>query len=82
MNRKLSLSGLNELPPGVARPAYRREQLSPGIVHIGTGNFHRAHQAVYLDDLFRAAISTGGLSAPVFARPMPPCVARSTSRTG
>ena len=52
MNRKLSLSGLNELPPGVARPAYRREQLSPGIVHIGTGNFHRAHQAVYLDDLF------------------------------
>ena len=27
-------------------------RLTPGIVHIGLGNFHRAHQAVYLDDLF------------------------------
>ncbi|MFN5825927.1 MAG: mannitol dehydrogenase family protein, partial [Rhodobacterales bacterium] len=33
-------------------PAYDRSRLSPGIVHIGLGNFHRAHQAVYLDDLF------------------------------
>ncbi len=24
----------------------------PGIVHFGVGNFHRAHQAVYLDALF------------------------------
>lgn len=33
-------------------PAYDRRQLKPGIVHIGLGNFHRAHMAVYLDDLF------------------------------
>lgn len=33
-------------------PAYDRAGLTPGIVHIGLGNFHRAHQAVYLDDLF------------------------------
>lgn len=33
-------------------PAYDRSRLSPGIVHIGLGNFHRAHMAVYLDDLF------------------------------
>lgn len=39
------------LPP-VHRPAYDRSTLTPGIVHIGVGNFHRAHQAVYLDDLF------------------------------
>jgi hypothetical protein len=26
--------------------------LRPGIVHVGVGNFHRAHQAVYLDELF------------------------------
>ena len=25
-----------------------------GILHFGVGNFHRAHQAVYLDDLFNA----------------------------
>ena len=33
-------------------PAYDRTKLTPGIVHIGLGNFHRAHMAVYLDDLF------------------------------
>jgi mannitol 2-dehydrogenase len=31
-----------------------RESLRAGILHIGVGNFHRAHQAVYLDDLFNA----------------------------
>lgn len=36
----------------VAQPHYDRGQLTPGIVHIGLGNFHRAHMAVYLDDLF------------------------------
>ena len=35
-----------------ALPAYDRSRLTPGIVHIGLGNFHRAHMAVYLDDLF------------------------------
>jgi mannitol 2-dehydrogenase len=33
-------------------PPYDRSKLTPGIVHIGLGNFHRAHMAVYLDDLF------------------------------
>lgn len=33
-------------------PAYDRSRLTAGIVHIGLGNFHRAHMAVYLDDLF------------------------------
>jgi len=31
---------------------YDRGRLTPGIVHIGVGNFHRAHMAVYLDELF------------------------------
>lgn len=38
--------------PRVSLPAYDRSRLTPGIVHIGLGNFHRAHMAVYLDDLF------------------------------
>lgn len=37
-------------------PAYDRRKLTPGIVHIGLGNFHRAHMAVYLDDLFAQGI--------------------------
>jgi mannitol 2-dehydrogenase len=38
--------------PAPRLPAYDRSKLTPGIVHIGLGNFHRAHMAVYLDDLF------------------------------
>ena len=52
MSVKLSAAALGRLPKGVAAPGYDRADLSPGIVHIGVGNFHRAHQAVYLDDLF------------------------------
>ncbi len=36
----------------VHKPGYDPAALKPGIVHFGVGNFHRAHQAVYLDDLF------------------------------
>ena len=35
-------------------PTYDRAALSPGILHFGLGNFHRAHQAVYLNDLFQS----------------------------
>ncbi|PVE22899.1 mannitol dehydrogenase [Microvirga sp. KLBC 81] len=52
MAQPLSLARLASLPEAVARPRYPREVLRPGILHIGVGNFHRAHQAVYLDDLF------------------------------
>jgi len=52
MTVKLSLAALSHLPSRVAAPKYKRSDLRPGIVHIGVGNFHRAHQAVYLDDLF------------------------------
>lgn len=48
----LSLTNLDALPSRVGRPRYKRSDLRPGIVHIGVGNFHRAHQAVYLDRLF------------------------------
>ncbi|KFG69299.1 mannitol dehydrogenase family protein [Microvirga sp. BSC39] len=54
MTQKLNLAALANLPSAIARPTYAREALRPGILHIGVGNFHRAHQAVYLDDLFNA----------------------------
>ncbi|MBV9289052.1 MAG: mannitol dehydrogenase family protein [Hyphomicrobiales bacterium] len=56
MSAKLSLAALASLPSGVARPSYHRSDLQAGIIHIGVGNFHRAHQAVYLDDLFNAGL--------------------------
>ena len=52
----LSLSTLPDVDANVEKPAYAREDLSPGIVHIGVGNFHRAHQAVYLDRLFNKGL--------------------------
>jgi mannitol 2-dehydrogenase len=57
MTLPLSLANLSSLPSVVARPAYGREMLRPGILHIGVGNFHRAHQAVYLDDLFNMGVN-------------------------
>lgn len=48
---RLSDATLTALPPEVARPAYNRSDTRIGIVHIGVGAFHRAHQAVYVDDL-------------------------------
>ena len=51
------LRSIDDLPEGVGRPAYRREEHAPGIVHIGLGAFHKAHQAVYTDD---ALASSGG----------------------
>lgn len=48
----LSAHALPEIGRTVAVPAYRRSALTGGILHFGVGNFHRAHQAVYLDELF------------------------------
>lgn len=40
------------IEPAVAQPEYDPSALSVGIVHFGVGNFHRSHQALYLDKLF------------------------------
>ena len=52
MTIKLNPGTLESLPAAVARPSYARAMQTPGVVHIGVGNFHRAHQAVYFDALF------------------------------
>jgi len=52
MTLKLSIANLDQLNDEVAKPSYRREDLSAGIIHVGVGNFHRAHQSAYLHRLF------------------------------
>ncbi|MDK4732404.1 mannitol dehydrogenase family protein [Rhizobium sp. CNPSo 3490] len=52
MTCKLSLATLSDAARTAAIPSYDRASLKAGIVHFGVGNFHRAHQAIYLDDLF------------------------------
>ena len=49
---KLSNTTLHALPDNIRKPTYDRAGLSAGIVHIGLGNFHRAHQSWYLHRLF------------------------------
>ena len=53
MTRRLSNQVLGLLDASVSVPTYDRAALVPGIVHLGLGNFHRSHQALYLDDLCR-----------------------------
>jgi mannitol 2-dehydrogenase len=47
----LSRATLADLPAVVARPRYDRGAVTVGIVHVGVGGFHRAHEAMYLDRL-------------------------------
>ncbi|HEY2068397.1 MAG TPA: mannitol dehydrogenase family protein [Rhizomicrobium sp.] len=47
----LSRSALAGLPPGVHGPAYDVTKVTPGIVHLGLGGFHRAHMARYTHNL-------------------------------
>lgn len=58
---------LAALPADVQRPTYDRARLTPGIVHIGMGNFHRAHQAWYLHRLMQQgkALDWGILGAGI-----------------
>ncbi|MCC5980365.1 MAG: mannitol dehydrogenase family protein [Oceanicaulis sp.] len=51
MRARLNAAALAHLPAGVKRPAYDRSRVQTGIVHIGPGAFHRAHQAAYIDQI-------------------------------
>lgn len=52
MSVKLNQANLNLLPNEIKVPRYDRSKIGQGIVHIGVGGFHRAHQTVYTEDLF------------------------------
>ncbi|MDR3173672.1 MAG: mannitol dehydrogenase family protein, partial [Treponema sp.] len=48
---KLNQGNLAKIRAPALIPAYNRDDLKPGIVHLGLGHFHRAHQALYLERL-------------------------------
>ena len=52
----LSAETLDEIGSRIAVPSYDRSQLRTGIVHLGVGGFHRAHQAMYVDRLLEARV--------------------------
>ena len=57
MTGRLSSARLGALPAEVAVPAHDRGAARCGVVHLGVGAFHRAHQAVVFDD----ALASGDL---------------------
>ncbi|WP_411339945.1 mannitol dehydrogenase family protein [Sphingopyxis sp. J-6] len=57
----MRLSPDTTLPAAVQRPAYDRYAQATGIVHLGIGAFHRAHQAVYTDDAMNAGDRDWGI---------------------
>ena len=51
---RLNAAALARLPAAIARPAFDPANLKSGIVHLGIGAFHRAHQAVFTEDAIAA----------------------------
>jgi fructuronate reductase len=54
---RLSEQTRAELPATVRQPAYDRAATTHGIVHLGVGAFHRAHQAAYVEECLAAGES-------------------------
>ncbi|MYM62801.1 mannitol dehydrogenase family protein [Pseudomaricurvus sp. HS19] len=52
---------LEALPAAVQLPSYDRHNLQPGIVHLGVGAFHRAHQAWYTEQLLNRSGGDWGI---------------------
>jgi fructuronate reductase len=57
----LSVAAMARLPSDVQLPDYDFLNLSIGIVHLGLGAFHRAHQALYTEDAVRFAGGDWGI---------------------
>ena len=58
----LNSAALVRLADRVAVPSYERSGLVPGVVHLGVGNFHRAHQLVYFDSLANLGFGCWGVT--------------------
>ncbi|WOX07066.1 mannitol dehydrogenase family protein [Microbulbifer pacificus] len=58
---RLNNSILENLPAEVIKPAYDRSEVTTGIVHLGIGAFHRAHQAWYTENRIAAGEKNWGI---------------------
>jgi fructuronate reductase len=72
LSPRLSLQSLALAAPSVRRPRYDPAALGVGILHLGLGAFHRAHQAAFTDDAIEAAGGAWGICAISLRRPDAP----------
>jgi len=52
---------LASLPADIARPGYDRDAVRTGILHLGPGAFHRAHQVAFTEDCLAAGETAWGI---------------------
>jgi fructuronate reductase len=62
VTNRLCSATLRDVPANVRKPAYDFANLKTGIVHLGLGAFHRAHQAVFTEDAMEAAGGDWGIA--------------------
>lgn len=67
--RELCTATLARHGARVAVPRYDRAALVPGVLHLSVGSFHRAHQAVFFDDLAARGHTEWGLVGVGLRRP-------------
>ena len=60
---------LASLPADIHTPIYDRRRYAPGVVHLGLGAFHRAHQAMVFDQLLSAGDTRWGIHGVGMTRP-------------
>ncbi len=66
---RLSRNHIASLPPQVRRPGYAGAKVDTGIVHLGVGAFHRAHQAAYMDQIIAAGDTRWGIAGVSLRNP-------------
>jgi len=66
---RLGLQLLPRLPKNVLRPAFDPADLKCGIVHLGIGAFHRAHQAVFTEHVVTTRGGNWGIVGASLQRP-------------
>ncbi|MBV9112940.1 MAG: mannitol dehydrogenase family protein [Hyphomicrobiales bacterium] len=66
---RLSRRTLGQLKPDIRRPTYDIGAVTPGILHLGVGAFHRAHQAIYVEDALAAGERGWGIVAASLRQP-------------
>lgn len=58
---KLNNNNLTHISERIPIPGYQRSTVKTGIVHVGVGAFHRAHQAFYTDQLLNSGSTDWGI---------------------
>ncbi|MEO9510960.1 MAG: mannitol dehydrogenase family protein [Flavobacteriaceae bacterium] len=57
----LNQENLSSIAGQVSCPSYERSKVKTGIIHVGIGGFHRAHEAFYTDELLEEGYHDWGI---------------------